>query len=71
MSIVLTDPYSSVFESQRDSIIQPSVATQELRWGNRHRVINPERVEFDRAGPIGHRSGFAATLSGLDGLSDA
>jgi hypothetical protein len=34
-----------LFESQRDSVFQPSVATKELRWESRANVfINPEWV---------------------------
>jgi hypothetical protein len=35
---------ASGFESQRDSIHQPSVATQELRWDPASSMINPVRV---------------------------
>jgi len=49
----------------------PALRRRSYAGKTARRVINPERVAFDRAGPIGHGRGFAATLSGLDGISDA
>src|SRR4051794_1587780 len=66
--------FRRISQSQRDCILQPRVARNELPWVNRHQAVNPERVppasphtHFERTPEAtrGTRQGFAVTATFL------